>query len=374
LIEIRELCTAIVKKLSKTFEALSVSLWLVDEMEEFLLLGASTVLTDIQAKGIESLKREGKELIRAMREKQTAVDLIDSKENGIGDFEKINPDFLKEARIRYCAPLTASGRFIGLLALDERVAEEPFTLADFDLFKTIADQTASMLLNLQLSERLREVKEAEAFQTVCAFMMHDLKNLASSLSLTIQVLPVHFENPDFRQDALKIMEQGITRINRMCNQLSVLGKKVELNPVEVDLNNLVKNSVYCLNGDSKVKLLTDLQPLPHLMVDTEQIQKVMTNLILNANEAVGNAGEIRVTTEERNGWAIFSVSDTGCGMSREFVERSLFRPFKTTKKQGIGIGLYQSKMIVEAHKGKIEVESEEGRGTTFRVFLPLAGK
>jgi putative PEP-CTERM system histidine kinase len=374
LIEIRELCTAIVKKLSKTFEALSVSLWLVDEMEEFLLLGASTVLTDIQAKGIESLKREGKELIRAMREKQTAVDLIDSKENGIGDFEKINPDFLKEARIHYCAPLTASGRFIGLLALDERVAKEPFTLADFNLFKTIADQTASMLLNLQLSERLREAKEAEAFQTVSAFMMHDLKNLASSLSLTIQGLPVHFENPDFRQDALKIMQQGVTRINRMCNQLSALGKKVELNPVEADLNNLVKNSVYCLNGDSKVKLLTDLQPLPHLMVDTEQIQKVMTNLILNANEAVGNAGEIRVTTEERNGWAIFSVSDTGCGMSREFVERSLFRPFKTTKKQGIGIGLYQSKMIVEAHKGKIEVESEPDKGSTFKVFLPLAGK
>jgi putative PEP-CTERM system histidine kinase len=228
-----------------------------------------------------------------------------------------------------------------------------------------------MLLNLQLSERLREVKEAEAFQTVSAFMMHDLKNLASSLSLTIQGLPVHFENPDFRQDALKIMEQNVTRINKMCNQLSVLGKEVELNPVEADLNNLVKNSVYCLNGDSKVKLLTDLQPLPPLMVDTEQIQKVMTNLILNANEAIGDAGEIRITTEERNGWAIFSVSDTGCGMSREFVERSLFRPFKTTKKQGIGIGLYQSKMIVEAHKGKIEVESEEGRGTTFRVFLPI---
>jgi putative PEP-CTERM system histidine kinase len=372
LMEIRDLCTAIVKKLSNTFEALCVSLWLVNETEEYLLLGASTVLTDTQAKGIESLKREGKELIRAMREKQTAVDLIDSKENGAGDFEKMNPDFLKEARIRYCAPITASGRFIGLLTLDERVAHEPFTLADFGLLKTIADQTASMLLTLQLSEHLREVKEAEAFQTVYAFMMHDLKNLASSLSLTIQGLPVHFENPDFRQDALKIMQQGVTRINRMCNQLSGLSKKIELNPVEADLNDLVKNSVYCLNGDSKVKLLTDLQPLPPLRVDADQIQKVMTNLILNANEAVGNEGEIRVTTEERNGWAIFSVSDTGCGMSREFVEHSLFRPFKTTKKQGIGIGLYQSKMIVEAHKGKIEVETEEGRGSTFKVFLPLA--
>lgn len=372
--EVRDLCSAIVKKISKTFEALSVTLWLVDEKGEVLVLGASTVLTDIQAKRIESLKREGKELIRIMHEKQTAVDLIDSKENGIKDLEKMNPDFLNEIHIRYCVPLTASGHFMGLLTLDERVADEPFAPADFDLLKTIADQTASMVLNLRLSENLREIKEAEAFQTVSAFLMHDLKNLASSLSLTIQNLPIHFENPDFRQDALKIMQQGVTRINRMCNQLSALGKKIELNPVEVDLNHLVKNSVYCLNGSSKVKLLTNLQPISHLMVDAEQIQKVMTNLILNANEAVGNAGEICVTTEQRNGWAIFSVSDTGCGMSKEFMERSLYRPFKTTKKEGIGIGLYQSKMIVEAHKGRIEVESEEGRGSTFRVFLPLAGK
>jgi putative PEP-CTERM system histidine kinase len=267
--------------------------------------------------------------------------------------------------------LTAGGRFIGLLALDERVAKEPFTFADFDLLKTIADQTASIVLNLQLAERLREAKEAEAFQTISAFMMHDLKNLASSLSMTIQNLPVHFENADFRQDAIKVMEQGVTRISRMCNQLSTLGKKIDLNLVEADFNHLVQNSAHCLNGSSKIKLVTDLQPLPRLKIDTEQIQKVMTNLILNANEAVGSTGEIRVTTEQRDGWAIFSVRDTGRGMSKEFVERSLFRPFKTTKRQGIGIGLYQSKMIVEAHKGKIEVETEEGRGSVFKVMLPL---
>jgi signal transduction histidine kinase len=98
------------------------------------------------------------------------------------------------------------------------------------------------------------------------------------------------------------------------------------------------------------------------------------NLILNANEALGNGGEIRVATQKSNGWAIVSVRDNGCGMTKEFIEKSLFRPFKTTKRQGMGIGLFQSKMIVEAHQGRIEVESEEGRGSTFRVFLPVTGK
>jgi signal transduction histidine kinase len=70
-------------------------------------------------------------------------------------------------------------------------------------------------------------------------------------------------------------------------------------------------------------------------------------------------------------WVTVSVSDNGCGISKEFMEKDLFHPFKTTKKQGMGIGLFQSKMIVEAHQGRIEVESEPGVGTTFKVMLPL---
>jgi signal transduction histidine kinase len=107
------------------------------------------------------------------------------------------------------------------------------------------------------------------------------------------------------------------------------------------------------------------------MIDPEQVQKVLTNLILNANEAVGNGGEIRLATEQRDSWVILSVNDNGRGMSKEFMEQSLFRPFRTTKRQGMGIGLFQSKMIVEAHQGRIEVESEEGKGSTFKVFLPI---
>ena len=98
---------------------------------------------------------------------------------------------------------------------------------------------------------------------------------------------------------------------------------------------------------------------------------MVTNLVLNAREAVSPAGEVRIETSQNNGWAILAVSDNGCGMAPEFLGRSLFRPFQTTKKNGLGIGLFQSKMIVEAHKGRIQVESQPGKGTTFRMILPL---
>jgi signal transduction histidine kinase len=121
-----------------------------------------------------------------------------------------------------------------------------------------------------------------------------------------------------------------------------------------------------------ITLVKDLAPLPRLHFDPEQMLKVATNLIFNAREAVPpSSGQVRIQTAQRNGWVTLTISDNGCGMSPEFLTRSLFRPFQTTKKNGLGIGMFQSKMIVEAHKGKIEVESELGKGTTFTISLPL---
>jgi signal transduction histidine kinase len=108
-----------------------------------------------------------------------------------------------------------------------------------------------------------------------------------------------------------------------------------------------------------------------MQADSEQLRSVVTNLLLNASEAVGRNGRIEVKTAERDGWVTLSVSDNGCGMAPEFVRDSLFRPFKTTKKKGLGIGMFQTKMIVEAHHGHLRVQSEPGKGTAFHVSLPL---
>jgi putative PEP-CTERM system histidine kinase len=369
--DVRSMCVAVAKKLSTTFETLSVTIWLTDEKGDTLVFGGSTALSEVQARKIIENKSFASELIALMRRQQEPIELFHVNTGLAEEMKKNSPEDLKRFKALHCVPLRVSDTLLGFVVLDGRVEGQPLSVEDYDLLKTIGDQTAGILMNFKLAEHLRQLKETEAYQTMSAFMMHDLKNLASNLSLTMQNLPIHFDNPEFREDALRMIQQSVTRLNTMCSRLSMLSQKIELKPVETDLNELLRSTLPCLNGLGKGSLVQGLQALPNLLIDPEQVQKVLTNLLLNAHDAVGEAGEIRVASESRDGWAILSISDNGPGMSKEFIENFLFRPFKTTKKQGMGIGLYQSKMIVEAHGGRIEVESEEGKRTTFRVYLPV---
>ncbi|HXN07382.1 MAG TPA: ATP-binding protein, partial [Nitrospiria bacterium] len=152
---------------------------------------------------------------------------------------------------------------------------------------------------------------------------------------------------------------------------SLMTRKLELKRASADLNSLVNLTIDELGHSNRPSLVRDLHPLPPLLIDREQIQKVLVNLVLNGMEAVKENGEIQVTTSQSEGWVNLSVRDNGCGMTPEYLSKSLFHPFQTTKSKGLGIGLFQCKTIVEAHGGKIEVESEAGKGSLFRVILPV---
>jgi len=125
----------------------------------------------------------------------------------------------------------------------------------------------------------------------------------------------------------------------------------------------------------KARVIRDLKPLPKLSLDPEQFQKVLVNLLLNANDAVTTSADplIHISSGYRGNWIDICVTDNGQGMEKEFLQNSLFHPFKTTKKSGMGIGLFHSKMIIEAHQGRLEAESIEGEGTTFHILLPVTG-
>jgi putative PEP-CTERM system histidine kinase len=260
---------------------------------------------------------------------------------------------------RVCAPLWAGNCCMGIAILADRVGGLPYTVEELDLLKCMGDQIAVGLLNLRLSDEITRAKELEAFQAMSAFFVHDLKNAASTLSLTLENLPVHFDDPLFRRDVLRGIGQTATRINELIGRLTAL-RHLELKLAEVDVNLLVDDAVKALNGTANIKVVKQLSLQSKLTLDRDQFGSVITNLLLNARDAVGPGGEVRIQT-----------SQSGCGMSPEFLKSSLFRPFQTTKKKGLGVGMFQSKIIVEAHRGKIWVESEPAVGTTFRVMLPL---
>jgi len=372
LLDTHELCDAVVKMVSETFGVSCVTVWLIEDSREQFVFGGSTVFPELQTHELRiTTASEGKALIQVMREKQFPVDFDGARDDWAGEFYRLHIEMLREARIRYCVPLNAGRELLGVMTLNERVTQEPVSVEDADLLKTVADQAASSLSSLKLSRQLLKAKEMEAFQTLSTFFVHDLKNLASTLSLTMQNLPIYFDDAEFRADALRVIGNSVQKIDSMCSRLSLLTKGLELQKESVDLNGLVSATLADLDGAVRATLTPDLHTVPSLILDREQIQKVLVNLILNANDATGTDGVIAVSTAHQNEWAVLAVRDNGAGMSKDFLEHSLFQPFQTTKSKGLGIGLFHSKKIIEAHCGRIEVESEPGKGSTFRVLLPV---
>ena len=367
-----DLCVAAGRLISETFNALSVSIWLLDSQYERLVWASSTLHSEQEQAGDSTREVAAKEWNSiSLNKLSRPFELERAKEKWTENLKEISAGRFRTGGNRICVPLLAGEHRLGVIILADRVSGIRYTGEEMDLLKCIGDQVGVSLLNLRLTKKIMLGKELEAFQTMSAFFIHDLKNTASTLSLMLQNLPIHFDDPAFRKDALRSIGGTVDRINDLISSLSAFRHELHLNPTELDLNLLVTEILKSLDCAGDAELVTKLDPLPKMVGDREQLRSMLTNLLLNARDAVGGAGRIMVETRQRNGWVTLSIADNGCGMTPAFVKNSLFRPFSTTKKKGLGIGMFHAKMIVEAHRGNIQVKSELGSGTTFEVMLPL---
>jgi signal transduction histidine kinase len=265
----------------------------------------------------------------------------------------------------------------GLTAVAKGELDHRVELRSSDEARAFADD-----LHL-LTERLRsqlareaETQQFESFFRLSAMLTHDLKNAIEALSLTVGNMERHFDNEQFRADAMKSLTIATNRLKALVARLSrpvtSLSGEHKL-PVRVNLVPVLKRAIHSTVEPVRDRHSIELR-LPDLLfavTDERRIEEVFENLLLNSLEAMSDKnGKLTVEAEALKGESVVKITDNGCGMSESFIKNSLFHPFKTTKKNGIGLGLYTCREVIQASAGRIEVESAEGIGTTFRIVLP----
>jgi signal transduction histidine kinase len=251
-------------------------------------------------------------------------------------------------------------------------------LQSSDAARPMADNINAMTAQLRAQiAREEESRQFDSFVRLSAMLTHDLKNAIEGLSLTVNNMERHFDNEQFRIDALKGLTNAtdklkaiVARLSRPVSSLSGEHKR----PTKTDLIPII-NRVVAMTAEpvrGKHTIQTRLPANLYALADAVRVEEVIENLILNALEAMADkSGTLTVEAgPDAEGKPSFSVSDTGPGMTRTFIETRLFRPFSTTKKNGIGLGLYTCREVIRASGGTIDVQSVEGAGTTFRVVLP----
>jgi putative PEP-CTERM system histidine kinase len=279
------------------------------------------------------------------------------------------PDWLERfAEAWLVVPLTLSNELLGFVVLARPRAPVEVDWEVRDLMKTASQQAASYLAQLQVSEALIEARKFDAFNRMSAFVVHDLKNLVAQLSLMLKNAERHRDNPEFQRDMLLTVENVVQRMNQLLLQLRSGTTPVD-KPAAVPLEPIVRR-IQGARTAGRPAVAVETTPGVLAIGHEDRLERVIGHLVQNAVEATGSDGHVSVKVYREAGNAAVEVCDDGVGMSSEFVRDRLFRPFQSTKPTGMGIGAYESAQYVRDLGGRIEVESEPGRGTRIRLILP----
>jgi putative PEP-CTERM system histidine kinase len=379
ILSINELLHKILETISETFKAYNAFIMLLDESRREFFVAASLIedqkIQDIIISEdnvfIDWLWRYGSP-IRIHNGKYIA-------KNAFGVLPNI-PDSLLDTgkQNRICVPITIGNRLIAVLIIDHEYIgknDTSFHQEDINLLETMSKQISIAIMNAKKSQELAISKELESFNKLSAIILHDLKSSVSMLSLVVQNAASNIESPEFQKDAFGAISNAVYKIQRLILRLSSTQNETESQNFHLsDLNEIIGNAINSsgISKISRISLIEEFSTIPKAVVNPENMERVISNLLINAVESITDNGTIKVKTDcDANGHILVSVSDSGCGMSQDFTRYRLFQPFQTTKVKGMGIGLYQCKSVIEACNGSIEVQSQEGMGSTFTIKFPI---
>jgi putative PEP-CTERM system histidine kinase len=280
-----------------------------------------------------------------------------------GELAAVPQWMLDEPSAWAIVPLVHLNQLIGAILLARPPIDRSLDWEDFDLLRIAGRQVASYLAEARAHEALADARRFDEFNRRFAFIMHDVKNLVSQLTLVARNAERHADNPDFRADMIATLKDSVGRMNDLLARLSQHNSARVEEPVAVELMPIVER-VTRRRGASHPIAVTGMRDAV-AVADPARLEQALGHLIQNAIEASAPGEPVGVVV----GRATIDVIDSGPGMSATFIRDRLFRPFTSTKSGGFGIGAFEARQVIQAMGGKLDVISREGEGTRFTIVL-----
>ncbi|MGU3391593.1 XrtA/PEP-CTERM system histidine kinase PrsK [Sphingomonas sp. M1A8_2b] len=282
------------------------------------------------------------------------------------------PDWIRASPEAWAiVPLVHGGALVGAIVLARPPVDRALDWEDFDLLRVAGRQAASYLAEDRAHAALADAARFDEFNRRFAFILHDIKNLVSQLTLVARNAERHADNPAFRVDMVATLKDSSDRMNALLARLSQHGP-VRPEPLQpIDVGAIVDQVVTARRAQHPIAArAVSAFALGH----ATRLEQVLGHLVQNAIEASGAQDSVLLSVETIGAHIAIDVVDHGCGMTPGFVRDHLFRPFVSSKPAGFGIGAFEARQLVHAMGGTLEVTSREGEGTRFRILLRVADR
>lgn len=265
-------------------------------------------------------------------------------------------------------PLILHGKLFGFVVLAHPRSKIQLNWEVIDLLKIAGSQAASFLAQQESANALMVARQFESFNRMSTFLVHDLKNLVSQLSLLLTNAARHKNNPEFQKDMVDTVGLSVQKMKRLLEKLSS-GSSMD-KPAPLPVEKLLQQAVAAKSAAEPKPVLEIVDSGLEVLANWASLERVIGHLIQNAIEATPKDGKVLVRLFNGKGAVIVEIQDSGHGMSAEFINERLFKPFESTKSAGMGIGVFESHEYIRELGGRLEVVSQQSSGTTFRMILP----
>lgn len=310
-----------------------------------------------------------------LQETRHIVDLDAERANGPGAADghralAIPAWLVADQRAWVIVPILHFQKMIAVVILQRPPVSRALDWEDLDVLRIAGQQAASYLAESQSQEALSEARRFDEFNRRFAFIMHDIKNLASQIGLLARNAERHADNPDFRADMTQTLKVSAGRLSDLLVRLAPRERGAVAEPGKL----LIEPILTAIAAEMRPRrsLFVGCQTGLLAWADAASVRQIVQHLVTNAIDASAPDTPVQLVAVAEHGRVRIDVIDQGCGMTRSFIREELFKPFVSTKDGGFGLGAFEALQVAQAMGGTIEVDSEPGKGSSFTVWLPLA--